>query len=138
MRLLVPPAVWEALERDLLAPGDHAHPFERELARSHRVLPIYGDFMGFWALTREGDIAFLADDLVGVFEPVLDQEPNLRGIHVALAIIARRYPALAPYCPERPANARPCHQCDGSGRISGAPADILCECGGAGWVPAAG
>ena len=110
---------------------------ESAAARRHRALPVYGDFMGYWMLTLRGELAFVPDDAQGTIELVRGLPVERSAIHVAFAQAARRYPVLAPYCPQRIAADLTCTHCDGTGRIRGAPANIICQCGGLGWLPAA-
>ena len=118
-----------------LAGGDPDHPGEYSAAQRHQMLPVMGDFMGYWGLWTNGGLVFVPDDDSAHCEPVAGYPAERSSIHVALAIASRRYPALAPFCPQRPHDAVSCKSCDGHGRIPGAPDNIICECGGLGWLP---
>lgn len=130
-----PPGVIAGLISDCLDGRLELHPFWASLARRHSVLPIFGDFMGFWALSESGQLMFIPDEDHSRIEPVegLPQERHL--IHAALAQAALRFPALASFCPQRTAADQLCTKCDGLGRLPGVPENVLCECGGAGWIP---
>ena len=105
------------------------------VAARHHVLPLMDDFMGCWALTMAGELAFVPHEEPGRLELVRDHPVEAIGIHVALAQGSRRYPELVSIGPQRPPDAIPCTTCDGSGRIPGIPENILCSCGGLGWLP---
>jgi hypothetical protein len=51
---------------------------------------------------------------------------------IARVLGARRYPELARLIPARSGLAHDCEVCKGSGRLP--VADIICQCGGIGWV----
>ena len=132
----VPPRLIAAeLARYLAEPHDDPPAAYLGAAR-HKVLPLLNDFMGCWALSTSGQLMFFAWDAPDQLDTVSDRPVDVIGTHVALAIGSRRYPPIAHICPERPSDAIPCSTCDGSGRISGAPDNLICACGGLGWMPA--
>lgn len=45
----------------------------------------------------------------------------------------KKYPELSDLLPQRPSQAVDCSSCGGAGEIAGAP-EIVCECGGIGWL----
>src|SRR2546425_12239620 len=85
------------------------------VAARHHVLPLMDDFMGCWALTMSGELAFVPHEEPEVLDLVRDHPTETIGTHVALAEGSRRYPALASIRPRRPSDAIPCTTCDGSG-----------------------
>ena len=125
----------DTLEKLLAECLDSAHPADADVSRRHQVVPLMGDFMGWWVLTMSGDVAFVPHDEPTKLELVGDHPVHAIGIHVALAQGSRRYPALASIRPVRAADAIPCKSCDGTGRIPGMPENITCACGGMGWLP---
>jgi hypothetical protein len=56
-------------------------------------------------------------------------------VNVALIQGANRYPSLRRLIPSRPDGAQTCTACNGAGRLPHMP-DIICECGGVGWIAA--
>ena len=106
-----------------------------DAAARHHVLPLMDDFMGCWALTMSGELAFVPHEDPDVLDLVRDHPTEAIGTHVALAQGSRRYPALVSIRPRRPSDAIPCTNCDGSGHIRGTPDNIICMCGGLGWLP---
>lgn len=118
------------LARPPMAPAGSA-----EGAARHHVLPLFEDFMGCWALTARGQVAYFAWDAPEKLALVSGDPVERAGTHVALAMGSLRYPALASICPERTADAVTCTSCDGSGRIPDAPEGVICACAGLGWLP---
>ena len=104
-------------------------------AARHRVLPLFTDFMGCWALDMAGRLVFFAWEVPEALEPVSDGPVDEIGANAALALGSVRFPALAAIRPVRPADALPCTTCDGTGRLIDVPDNIVCACGGLGWLP---
>jgi hypothetical protein len=100
------------------------------------LLPVWGDWVGSYALTPELDVVFSEDFLLAEVDPVTD--PRLRVITLYEA--SRRYPELAHLMPVRGPEDRTCPGCNGTGVVPNIPAEqrdkIICWCGGLGWVPA--
>jgi hypothetical protein len=94
------------------------HPYFAILARRHHVLPVFGDFIGFWVVGMDGRLAFVPDEDQDRVEQISDDTMEIRGTHVALAQAAIAYPELAPFILRRPPNAVACTRCDGHGQIS--------------------
>jgi hypothetical protein len=105
------------------------------IAAAHRyhVLPLYNDFMGCFALRPSGECVFVAWDAPEQAVPVQLGLPDFRVIHVARVRGALRYPDIPGIMPERPADARVCPSCHGTGQAI--RPEFVCECGGLGWVP---
>ena len=103
-------------------------------ARRRGQFPVFSDFVGVFTVDAEGSAYFaefadLRDQIV--VEDVLSQ-------HVVRWIAAERHAELAHLRPVRTALDMTCPSCKGSGTPSYAPAaatNLICECGGAGWIP---
>jgi len=103
----------------------------------HRGLPLYLGWTGTLALRATGELIQWSTE---------DEWPGARefddvtSVQLALVEGAKLYPELVPLVPERPANARTCEHCDGTGRPNGLPVsgfeNIICRCAGLGWLPA--
>jgi hypothetical protein len=106
------------------------------LARLHQVLPLWTDMGGCIALRPSGQLVFFAWDDPEKLEPVGAAEAHdLRMVHAARAVGSRRFPSIAGLAPVRDSSARVCPFCGGSGKLVFVPDNIVCECGGLGWVP---
>jgi hypothetical protein len=105
--------------------------------RQHRALPVYLGWTETIALRSDGTLLRWSteDDSPGARE--LD---DASWMTAALVQASRRYPELSRLFPARPADAVTCGQCNGTGSLdlSAEHADILCACGGAGWLRRAG
>jgi hypothetical protein len=102
------------------------------LAEMHGFLPLLADMGGVAGLTPDGSVIELAwDDLVP--RPVASR--RWRDLSLLRAI--KRYPELRAIVPARPAEARDCESCGGTGvvKINGQPIRATCVCGGLGWIP---
>ncbi|MGH9579437.1 MAG: hypothetical protein ACRD2R_00460 [Terriglobales bacterium] len=104
-------------------------------AARHRVLPLFNDFVGCWALDMTGRLVFFPWEAPEELESVSDRPADAIGANAALAQGSVRFPALAVIRPVRPADAVPCTTCDGTGRLTGVPDNVVCACGGLGWLP---
>ena len=129
------PELHQRLLDRYIADADADPAESRALAARYRLLPIFLDWVGFFGLTVEGQLHFVA------WEPPHDagvvREPHQA--RVALAAGAEMYPELAFLRPRRPPDAVPCPGCGGTGvvQLDGqvAPPNVICYCGGLGWVP---
>jgi hypothetical protein len=105
------------------------------LARRLGVLPLTWDMGGCMALRPTGEIVSWAWDE----EAKVSVEDDPLERNRALFQGAAKYPALRPLLPPRPADAETCAHCKGTGTISGVPeavsGQLVCFCGGAGWLP---
>ena len=96
--------------------------------REHRALPLYVGWTETAAIRSDGELVrWSTEDWPGSFEPSDTWEK------VALVKGAERYPVLRRLIPARPADARDCEMCKGTGRFPQQP-EIVCRCGGVGWV----
>ena len=128
----------EVLEAELasyLAQGSSEDPEAQAGARRHRVLPLFNDLVGCWALDMSGRLVFFPWEAPEELEPVSDLPVDAIGANAALALGSVRFPALATIRPVRPADAVQCTSCDGTGRLTGVPDNIVCACGRLGWLP---
>jgi hypothetical protein len=128
----------EVLEAELkayLARASADDPKEYAGVRRHRVLPLFTDFMGCWALDMDGQLVFFHWDAPEDLKPVSDHPVDAAGAHAALGYGSVRFSVLAMIRPVRPADAVACTSCDGTGRLPGVPENVVCACGGLGWLP---
>jgi len=95
--------------------------------QQHRALPLYVGWTETAAIRSDGELIRWSTEAENVWK--LDERTWAK---VALVLGARRYPELARLVPAMPENARDCEVCKGSGRLP--LADVLCQCGGVGWV----
>ena len=131
----VPRDVLEAELARYLMSGPKEPPAAYAGAEHHRVLPLFNDFMGCWALDMDGRLVFFAWEEPEELEPVSEHPVDAVGANAALALGSVRFPALAAIRPVRPTDAVPCATCDGTGRLVGLPENVVCSCGGLGWLP---
>lgn len=110
------------------------HDIHRKYVEEEGLLPLYSDMGGFYGLTRSRQIVECEWD--SAEEPSIVTDPRV--INLALFQGAILYPALRSLLPSRPGNAVVCETCNGTGRVD-LPQhirNIVCYCGGAGWLPA--
>ena len=128
-------AVEAAMRNYLTHPEEGAGELLR-CAQLHHVLPLWTDWMGCVALRPTGQVVFFAWDDPEKVEPVgAGGDHDRRMVHAARAEGSRRFPAIAGLAPVRDASARVCASCGGSGKLASVAENIVCECGGLGWVP---
>lgn len=106
-----------------------------EIAARIGMLPLMSDFGGFCGISPEGNFVAVMWD-----SPEEPQEiKSARTRDIALHLGCARYPVLASLLPRRPEDARLCPECGGSGRhplaVTANAANVLCWCGGLGWIP---
>jgi hypothetical protein len=103
------------------------------MVREH-VLPVWRDMGGCYALRPNGEVISFGWDDVAI---TVETDPRIRNI--ALAEGARTYAELREFLPQRPASARSCDVCNGTGTSASLPThlanSIVCQCGGLGWLP---
>src|SRR5207245_720042 len=128
-------AVSLALDAYLQHPDEGGGELAR-LARLHEVLPLWTDMGGCIALQPSGQLVFFAWDDPEKVQPVgAAGAHDRRMVHAARAVGSRRFPSIAGLAPVRDSGARVCPSCGGSGKLVSVPDNIVCECGGLGWVP---
>lgn len=139
---------------DLFLAGQNPDPIpersapEIDAIRVAEALPAFEDWSAFSAITRDGEIVWVDRDAPVSPRPISD--PRHRRITVFAA--SNRFPTLASLRPARPATARTCADCRGTGRFSfgleqeairrSSRVDdvreledrIVCFCGGLGWL----
>jgi hypothetical protein len=98
----VPRAHLETELAGYLAAGPSEPPAAYTVAVQHRVLPLFNDFMGCWALNMAGQLVFCAWEEPEIVTPVSDRPVDAVGAHVALALGSTRFPELAAIRPTRP------------------------------------
>jgi hypothetical protein len=104
------------------------------IARQIGLLPVAWDMGGCFALAPTGEVVSWAWDE----EDRRSLELDALDRHRVLFQGAARYARLRPFLPARAADAQVCPGCKGSGRPVGIPSsieNIVCTCGGAGWLP---
>jgi hypothetical protein len=102
--------------------------------REHQALPLY---LG-WTET----LGIRADGLL-IRWSTENEWPGVREfgdstwVNIALVQGAIRFPQLQSLIPKRPATATTCETCQGTGKLGLPPeyADVICKCGGIGWIP---
>ena len=98
------------------------------------MLPIFGDLRAIWALTLEGQLVEILHEYPGL-TPVQPSRTQRLRIHQALMQGAIKFPALAPYFPQRTADDQACPLCAKGGIGEKFAGTSACWCGGSGWLP---
>ena len=106
----------------------------RDLARRQGLWPVTNSFESLYAVTRDGQVVASNYDDFRDRIPVDDARERNWLLHEAAA----RRPELAHLEPRRQRQDPDCPDCRGSGRNPELPegSNILCYCGGLGWIPA--
>ena len=106
--------------------------------RRHGLFPAYADWGGGAAVDRSGEVWY-SESPAEWTDVRRVAEPELR--HVALVLTANRYTQLAHLLPIRAPGDPVCPTCQGHGVPRQLPPklrhQILCQCGGLGWIPVA-
>ena len=107
----------------------------REIAARLEILPLMLDWGGCYALRSNGQvITFLWDEANDV-----RVENDLRICNIALFQGSKKYSELKALIPPKPNSALKCHVCGGTGvvpiSIESGIDNLVCYCGGLGWVP---
>ena len=107
----------------------------RDIAVHVNVLPLALSFDGMLAISPDGDIFSISYD-----DPIDVQKiDDTRIINLALCQGAKTYSELAWLMPMRPSDAQICPYCHGTGIESLSTKhnlpNIVCYCGGLGWLP---
>jgi len=134
---LVRAAIATYLER---APGSEVQ--LARLARTLDVLPLYPDWSAFIGLAPSGALVWVDYDEPNNVQDaeIVERDRWKAGIrHLAFSVGFMRYPDLTWLKPVRTPDCTTCTSCSGTGRtaINGKPApeNVVCECGGMGWIP---
>ena len=104
--------------------------------QGHQGLPLYLGWTGTLAIRATGELIDWSTE---------DEWPGAREfddatwVQLALVEGAKTYPQLSALIPEKPASARTCEHCEGTGRPTGLPdtgfENVICRCAGLGWLP---
>ena len=103
--------------------------------RAAGLYPAYADWMGAFAVDANGTVWF-APHPADWAQRERVHEPEL--MHVARIQAARWSPELLRHVPVRGPDAELCPSCHGTGRPRVSArywGQLICECGGTGWVP---
>jgi hypothetical protein len=102
-----------------------------EHVRVNQALPLYVGWTETAGIRADGTLVrWVTEDVTNTHELADDTWINL-----ALVQGATRYPELRGLIPARPTGAKTCEGCKGAGRIPGMAANVICACGGIGWLP---
>jgi hypothetical protein len=98
----------------------------------HRALPLLVEWTETAGLRADGALVWWSteNDYVGL-RPVHDARER----NIVVVEGTKRYPFLASIVPARPSNAVECPHCHGDGRLAEPPENVICYCGGLGWLP---
>lgn len=126
-----PSAFLQGLIRGWIAEAEVRDPLTEwptRLMKEQGALLLHGDQAFLWFLEPEGRVLVLdTDDVRRRLEPETSAVAALN----AVARAARRRPELRELLPRRPAGARACERCHGTG---GLDSPTECACAGLGWV----
>jgi len=118
----------------ILAFGSEAPPERRWLlpfVEEFGALPLYLGWTETLGILPDGSLVrWSTESEYSGLRPVTNQADA----SVALVEGSRRYPELAHLIPKRPAHATTCTACAGTGRAPVPSGELICACGGTGWV----
>jgi hypothetical protein len=134
------PVVPSQVQAALLAYLERAEDDESvlSLARSSHALPFWRDFGGALFLRPDGEVLASDWERPGYIELLADIRPNRDLLHAARGWATKELPSLDGLAPVRPPEAVPCLTCDGTGLIpkwTDRTPNLVCACGGLGWLP---
>jgi hypothetical protein len=102
----------------------------REAANRLRFLPLVNDMGGCFGIRPNGEIvSCLWDELDHVR---IETDPWIRAMVIYRGSLRR--PVLQALVPQRPETAVRCPSCDGTGKLAGYSGNVVCGCGGLGWL----
>lgn len=106
----------------------------RSLAARFDALPLCVDWEKCWAVRVNGSVVVFYHDSE---DAQLQIEDDPRLVNIALYQGSITYPEIKSLVPERPTDARDCPYCAEKGIDPDSLEDqnIICYCGGLGWVP---
>ncbi|MBK7582659.1 MAG: hypothetical protein IPI67_20985 [Myxococcales bacterium] len=110
--------------------------WQTEYVRTNQALPLYIGWTETFAIRPDGDLVRWSTE--GEWPGVRPLDGAI-WINSALVQGAKRYPQLKSLIPDRSTDARTCDDCGGTGTIGGVPGpfdNVVCRCGGIGWLPA--
>lgn len=102
------------------------NPDLQSLAQTHEALLI-SSVMCHYLVKPNGEVILIEEDEKTISK---DDRSQLQ----ALAYAAKRYPELAGYIPDPPADSEPCTMCMGKGVRQDSPQHTCPACAGLGWV----
>jgi len=114
---------------EVLSLSDLKRDWMKRSVENHVFLPLYVGWVATLGIRPDGSFVRWTHDDGGSVEPLDDAFWQ----RMAICQGVKKYPELRSLLPERPSRAETCSVCDGAGERAGAP-QIICECGGAGWV----
>lgn len=115
---------------EYLATDDTRHEWVKPAVRRHSFLPLYLGWIAVLGLRPDG--SFVRWD----HEEDRESVKTLADAYwqrMAICQGTKKYPELNALIPPRPALAKTCVACGGSGLVDGAPL-VICQCGGIGWT----
>ena len=103
--------------------------------RKHQILPLFLNWLETVGIQQDGSVRkFSADGEQFEYEGLrIIEEPSL--FICSLVQGAKYYPPLNAIIPQRPKSSTTCNSCGGTGSIEFHP-NVICSCGGLGWLPA--
>ena len=104
-------------------------------ARTHGLLPLWNDMGGSLLLRPDGEVLTFGWDTPGKLEPVSNSVQDRQIVHAARGSASAKFPSIRGLAPARDQDAVVCPSCNGQGRTPGMPSNIVCACGGLGWLP---
>jgi hypothetical protein len=126
--------VREQIERridEFLRNDDRRRDWIKAAVRTHQFLPLYLGWLAVLGIRPDGSLVrWDHEDAPEIVSPLSD--PYWQ--RMALCQGSKRYPELSTLIPQRPMAARVCDSCAGTGTIEKVPSEIICQCGGLGWI----
>lgn len=120
---------------EYLADPDHDALNLRQLAGRFNALPLCVDWEKCWAVRPDGQVVVFAHEGE---DPQLREEDDRRMVNAVLFQGSLTYPEIGSLVPPRPTDASDCPFCAAKGIETETleSQNIICYCGGLGWVPA--
>jgi hypothetical protein len=104
----------------------------RDAARDLNVLPLSpADDERWYGVRPDGDLILFNPR--SPYDPIEEEDFWKRAVTLSRAV--EQYPTLEPLVPPPPLSCQTCPRCGGSGVITRAGGEIICICGGLGWMP---
>lgn len=104
----------------------------RRIAAELQVLPLVPDMGGCYAIRSNGEVVSFSWDAPS--DVRAEEDPRIR--NMAIFQGSRKYPILQSLVPHKPADALECPHCRGTGKLpEPMPENVICYCGGLGWLP---
>jgi hypothetical protein len=103
---------------------------------SHKALPLYVGFAETIAIQADGTLIRWSHE--GEW-PGVRPVAEATWVNIALARCVATYPELRRLLPTRPSDAISCDGCGGTGELLHLPShlrEVVCKCGGLGWLHA--